>query len=320
MSKLTQILFLAIALIGTLWLYACKPSEQSHKYRIALTIAPSESLIRMMLDSTALSTLELKVLLPDGTIPENYEPSIETVSFLERCDAWYYVGDLGFESKWIETVRQLNPNIKLIRLDEGLKHLFVEHSHGSEMHRIADPHYWTSVEGMRIMYRNLSKALRELYPNHIDTQPLDSLSSLLGERTEQIRRHNEALRQSGLSPALIVYHPALTYYAKECGFEQWVIEQDGKEPTPQHMAELSRKWLPQSQEANTSPSREGLNLLQGANPKVVVLREYRDVTMALANTYGLHYALDRQGVFTLDAFSPQLWQVLPNSLYLLPTN
>nr|MBE6192221.1 metal ion ABC transporter substrate-binding protein [Rikenellaceae bacterium] len=39
----------------------------------------------------------------------------------------------------------------------------------------------------------------------------------------------------------IVYHPALTYYARDYGLQQLSIEQDGKEPSARQLAELIRQ-------------------------------------------------------------------------------
>ena len=37
---------------------------------------------------------------------------------------------------------------------------------------------------------------------------------------------------------LVVFHPSLTYYARDYGLEQFSLETGGKEPTPQHMAKV----------------------------------------------------------------------------------
>lgn len=313
MIRLTHLLFVTSAFLLSLALFSCNTKEQDSKYRIALTIAPTQSLIEGMLDSIALDSVELKVLLPDGAIPEGYEPTVEMVSFLERCDAWYYVGDLGFESQWIKTVQAFNPNIKLVRLDEGLQHIEVSHRHGNEVHRIADPHYWVSVEGLSVMYRNVEQALREVFGNRVHSEAYDKLCGELKQRAKSIRTYNEARKARGEVPAFIVYHPALTYYARECAFEQWVIEQDGKEPTPQYLAELSHSWQAKEQKPEPKPKEE-LNLLVG-KPKFIILKEYRDVSRAIARTYGLACAENEQGVFELNVFAPNIWETMALYLY-----
>ena len=40
--------------------------------------------------------------------------------------------------------------------------------------------------------------------------------------------------------AFIVYHPALTYYARDYGIRQEAVETDGKEPSAKRLAELIR--------------------------------------------------------------------------------
>ena len=47
----------------------------------------------------------------------------------------------------------------------------------------------------------------------------------------------ERLKQSGV-PYFMIYHPALTYYARAYGIDQVAIEQDGKEPSAKRLARL----------------------------------------------------------------------------------
>lgn len=318
MIKVSHLLVTAFALLSFLGLFACTPQANESKYRIALTIAPTQTLVEGMLDSLTQTQIEFRVLLPEGAIPESYEPTVDVISFLERCDVWYYVGDLGFETKWIETVKQLNPSIKLVRLDEGLQHIQVEHKHGDDIHRIADPHYWVSVQGLRVMSRNIAKDLQQRFPRQVDTSQWDSLCESLEEQRVRIAESNVRRREQGKTAAFIVYHPALTYYATECQFEQWVIEHEGKEPTAQHILNLMRLWKPYPlHTANIKCQSEyELNLLEG-NPKVIVLREYRDVTRNIVETYDLDYASTSQGIFELNVFAPNIWDIMYHSLYTL---
>lgn len=308
LMKLSQILFISFALVASLSFVSCKAPKQSDKYRIALTIAPSKGLISQMLDSATLAQTECHVLLPSGAIPENYEPTVETVAFLELCDAWYYVGDLGFESQWVERVKQINPDIKLVRLDQGLQHILVEHKHGGHKHTIADPHYWFSLEGLEVMSRNIASALQEVFPGKVDTSHTDAL-------IQQLRSGLASYQASAGSlptPDLLVYHPALTYLARELNIRQFVIEQDGKEPSPQHLAQLSQGWCPEPSAPNTSLAEHNTFAGLGGNPRLIVLREYRDLSLSLAKTYGLHILLEnKQSPYILDIFSEDIWAELP---------
>lgn len=47
----------------------------------------------------------------------------------------------------------------------------------------------------------------------------------------------EALREADVR-TIVIYHPALTYYAADYGLEQLAVEHDGKEPSVRHLARL----------------------------------------------------------------------------------
>lgn len=305
MSKYHYLLIALLALALSWVLSSCHGSTQEARYRIAVTIAPTQALIEGMLSKELQrDSLEVKVLLPDGAVPESYEPTVETIAFLESCDAWYYVGDLGFEYQWIDKVKELNPNIKLVRLDEGLDHLYVEHSHGTEVHRVADPHYWFSLEGMGCMVDNTSKALQEVFgAEQVDTRRWEELMLSLQESLQNFHELPKA--------PVLVYHPALTYWAREVGSEQLVLEQDGKEPTPQHLAKLFGPWAKEAKSTNY-PLGSSEGSPWSGSPKFVILREYKDISLSLVRSYGLQTLEVEQGKpYILDIFAYDVWSQLP---------
>ena len=62
----------------------------------------------------------------------------------------------------------------------------------------------------------------------------------LQQRLEALDRAiEEQITASGVEQ-FIVYHPALTYYARDYGIRQIAIEQEGKEPSAKRLAELIR--------------------------------------------------------------------------------
>ncbi len=54
------------------------------------------------------------------------------------------------------------------------------------------------------------------------------------------RRTADRLAASGLR-TIFIYHPALTYYARDYGLRQIAIEAEGKEPSARHLARLIRQ-------------------------------------------------------------------------------
>lgn len=50
-----------------------------------------------------------------------------------------------------------------------------------------------------------------------------------------------AMYQAASCKAFVIYHPALTYFARAYGLEQIAIENDGKEPSAKHLANIIDK-------------------------------------------------------------------------------
>lgn len=233
-TKLLLPLALLMALLG---IASCSSGRSAYDpasdstLRVATTIAPVADLIDRISDSTA----QVHVLLPDGNTPESYEPTPQDLEVLAQCDAYLYVGNLGFETAWIDRIRELYPHLRLIRLDEGLEAYTCRTHHEGHIH---DPHYWSSFIGALVMADNVHKALASLAPDQklayeaTYTNLTDSIRSYLGVRT---------VSEELMSKAFVIYHPSLTYYADEAGIRQLVIEQDGKEPSPRAIEELIKE-------------------------------------------------------------------------------
>ncbi len=52
---------------------------------------------------------------------------------------------------------------------------------------------------------------------------------------------NERRSESNGTEYFIIYHPALTYYARDYGLRQEAIETDGKEPSARHLSGIIRE-------------------------------------------------------------------------------
>ena len=103
------------------------------------------------------------------------------------------------------------------------------HAHG------IDPHIWTSPRALQHMTANAYEAIHALWPDSV-------------KYTENHARLQEQLaaldaRTAGKIAAtgvryFLIYHPALTYYARDYGLQQVAIEDDGKEPSARALARL----------------------------------------------------------------------------------
>ena len=210
---------------------ACSGRPAQEK-QIMVTIEPQRYFAQQVADTL----FEMLTMVPPGTSPESYDPTPRQMAQLARCKAYFCIGYIGFENAWLDRLKQNNPQVAFFNNSQGIP-LESGHVHThAHAHDTVDPHTWTSPRAARTIARNICEALSELDPaNRLIYQ--QNLQKLLAE----IDRTDQAV-QSYLSrssqKAFIIYHPALTYFARDYGLTQYAIETDGKEPSPEQLKQL----------------------------------------------------------------------------------
>ncbi len=103
------------------------------------------------------------------------------------------------------------------------------HAHG------IDPHIWTSPRALQHMTANAYEAIHALWPDSV--KYTENHARLQEQLTALDARTAGKIAASGVR-YFIIYHPALTYYARDYGLQQVAIEDDGKEPSARALARL----------------------------------------------------------------------------------
>lgn len=220
-------LLLGIGLLAS----SCQQGEQrSTRLQIATTIAPAAQVITEIADSLVAVT----TLLPQGNNPENYEPTPQAIQALASSAAYFYMGDLGFERSWVERIHTMQPALQLVRLDQDL--VGPAHRHCGSSTHLHDPHYWTSVHGLQSIGKSIYSSLCRIDTTH--RVQYDAGYQRFTQRLEHVDRTIKEQLSNIPSRAFVIYHPSLSEFTEEYGLKQLVIEQDGKEPTPQHIQAL----------------------------------------------------------------------------------
>jgi zinc transport system substrate-binding protein len=113
-----------------------------------------------------------------------------------------------------------------------------EHSHSVNHYHDhgVDPHIWSSPKAVRLIVQNMYKSLVEIDPENKNSYAVN-LQQLL-EKIDSIDEKITQLLQNSSQKAFIIYHPALTYFARDYGLTQYSIETDGKEPSPEQLKTL----------------------------------------------------------------------------------
>ncbi len=209
---------IALLLCIGLLCWSCRKASTSQERVINVTIEPE----RYLVEAIAGDKYKVNTLVPVGSNPEIYEPTPRQMVELGKGELYFRIGNIGFEQLWMGRIRQNAPHLKIYDLSEGI----LSHTKG----QYEDPHIWTSVVNMRKMAKTVSDVLCKEDPQN---------ETYYKERTLKLLQRLDALdkdfrkRLKNLSNrSFLIYHPTLTYFAKDYGLEQIAIEKEDKEPTP----------------------------------------------------------------------------------------
>lgn len=207
---------------------ACNPAPK--KPMVAVSIQPQKYLLEKIVGNK----YDILCLLAQGSNPEAYEPSFNHLMNLEKSKAYFRIGNIGFELAVLDKIKRNNPNLKIVDTSSGIEYLrgthegvmAGHHRHHSHSHEI-DPHVWTSVTNAKIIAHNMYDAMLDIdaknkkyYEKNYNelVAELDALAQELGQKLE-----------SHAGEAFAVWHPSLSYFARDYGMKQIAMESEGKE-------------------------------------------------------------------------------------------
>lgn len=215
-------------------LTSCKGSKKetiSDKPTVSVTIEP----FRYFVEQIVGDKLSVNVMVPAGSNPETYEPTPQQMVKLSNSTLYFKVGRIGFEETWMKKLTDNAPDMKVIDTSKGI-------TPAKTAGGIIDPHTWMSCQSARIIADNICQALCEWMPKDSAyfTKRCQRFKGMIISKVEQemtpyFRKAKEAREQLTQKKEtrfpFVIYHPALTYFAKDHGFEQLPIEEEGREPS-----------------------------------------------------------------------------------------
>ena len=226
----TAILFLT-------WLAAsCTEQQQPDETTLCVSIPPLKEVVGGIVGDD----FRIEVLVPPGASPETYEPTPRQFIALNRAQLIFNVGLIDFETALLQKIENRR---KVVNLSRGIVPIAGscshEHHAGHKAHRHGtDPHVWTSPRALKQMAANAYEAILTAYPDSAKyTKNYEALQRRLQELDD---RTAAKIARSG-TDYFLIYHPALTYYARDYGLRQEAIETDGKEPSARHLSAIIRR-------------------------------------------------------------------------------
>lgn len=199
-------------------------SDNSEKKHLTASIWPQ----KYFLEKIAGDEYEINVMIPASNSPAVYEPSPQQINSLNRSVFYFAIGELGFEKAWLEKLQANNPKMLVVNTSEGIK-LIHDHVHEGEHQHGTDPHYWMSPGACFQMAINMKTALVKVHPENAELyeKNLSDLEKELSAIDFQIRDMLAEIENRNF----LIYHPSLSYYARDYNLKQIPVEMEGKEPS-----------------------------------------------------------------------------------------
>lgn len=228
-------LLLIIVLLASCNMGKSGKSQDNEKSVIAVTIEPQ----RYFTEAIAGDKFDVISIVPKGSSPETYDPTPQQLVSLGDSKAYLRIGYIGFEQVWMDRLIDNTPHIQIFDTSKDIDLILGEaHNHGDHQHAGGvEPHIWNSTNNALIIARNTYKALCQLDKEN-EAYYLNRYDSLCQRimYTDSIIR--KTLQQPGTAQSFMIYHPALSYFARDYGLQQISIEEGGKEPSPAHLKDL----------------------------------------------------------------------------------
>ncbi|MDD3108543.1 MAG: zinc ABC transporter substrate-binding protein [Alistipes sp.] len=241
-----------IGLLGGLCLgvCGCHTSSSSKKPQITVSIEP----LRTLTEQIVGSDFEITTLVPSGASPETYEPTAVQMKSVAHSLFYIDIGLIDFEQRLEHSIRENMPQVEVLSTCEGIPvleghcgHTHAEpasplpseeeaSSHDEKLHQGhgVDPHIWLAPETLKTIVQNIYTGIAKRFPDSVQYQ---QRYELLRTRLDTL---DQALRaQFTTDPkAFLIFHPALTYLARQYGLRQISIENEGKEPSAKDLKTL----------------------------------------------------------------------------------
>lgn len=233
MKRFLYLIILCVILAG------CKGTPQkqadsgkaSRTEKPAVTVTVTISPYKYFVDQIAKGKVDVNVMVSNGNNPETYEPYAQQMMELSKSALYLKVGSIGFEQTWMKKLQDNAPDMKVIDTSVGIK---PAKTPGGNI----DPHVWMSCSNARIIASNILKALCELEPKNkaFFEKNYQSLLSIIDKRDSTIKENFK--KDPDLVRKFVIYHPILTYFARDYQLEQLAIEEEGREPSASQLKSL----------------------------------------------------------------------------------
>ena len=228
---------IVLLLVVTVVLFSCN-SKKANKAEVGDVITVSILPQKTFIEKIAGNDFKVNVLIPPGSSPAAYSLLPSQLIDVAKSAVWFRIGYIGFEYSWKDKIAQANTNMKVVDLSEGLDLIADKvEQHGGHIHmQGVDPHIWLSPVLVKQIAKKILDELLILKPEKKAEYEANYLK--FSNEIDQINIEIKNKLKEFQGRKIIMFHPSLSYYARDFGLEQFSLETGGKEPTPKQLARV----------------------------------------------------------------------------------
>jgi zinc transport system substrate-binding protein len=198
-------------------------TNSSHKLKIVSSFYPVYEFVKKV----GGDKIDSLVLIPTGTEPHDFEPTINQIQAANSADALVFNG-LGFET-WINKINTKNK----IDASSGINASYI-----NNRTKNFDPHIWLDPVFAKKETENIRDGLIKIDPNNRDYYVQNSKIFIneLDTLDKTIRTDLKSCKKQDF----VAFHNAFSYFAKRYGLNQHSITTAGPEEEikPQRLVEI----------------------------------------------------------------------------------
>lgn len=218
-----------------LFLVSCASKSKNERI-VSVSILPQQYFVEQI----AGDYVQINVMVPPGMNPATSDLNTEQLKKLLDSDICFAIGYLPFETVHLYPVLEGKEKPLLIKHSDKLELVAGDCQHSSaysqHVHTAVDPHVWMSARYAQKICQEIYEVLSRAYP---EKQALFLANyERLKKNIEQLDQQAEQELANKSQRTFLIYHPALTYFARDYGLEQISIEEEGKEPDPKHLKKI----------------------------------------------------------------------------------
>lgn len=207
--------------------------------RGAMTLAVSLPPQKAVLDYLTSDSLDVVTVISADANPESWEPSMNDFVKFNNAAVLFTTGQFSFEST---VASSLDKAVRVVDSCDGIDMIYGthDHPHSADPHEghdgaTADPHVWTSTANLRVMASNMASVLSDIDPDYSEKYRRNL--SLFNQRLDSIDASVTERLKDAPSRSFLIWHPSLSYFARDYGLDQIPLGEENKEVSVTQMRE-----------------------------------------------------------------------------------